>query len=312
MSKSNNIKSSFLLSLTALIWGVAFVFQSMGNNYMQPFTFNAARNMLGFLFLVPVILFRQLHPGALGEEIFNIKKLPLKTTVIGGICCGAALATASMFQQYGVKYTTVGKAGFITTLYIILTPIFGIFLKKKCPFTVWIGAGAAVIGMYMLCITEELSISPGDLLVFICAVFFSVHILIIDYFSPKTDGVVLSCIQFFVASVLCGIIAFIVEAPSIEQITNGLIPILYTGIMSSGVAYTLQIIGQRNFNPTVAALIMSLESVISAVASYFAYQMGFLTQDQSLTAMQIAGCAIMFAAVIFVQLPFDKLNPRKH
>ena len=131
MSKTNNIKSSFLLSLTALIWGVAFVFQSMGNNYMQPFTFNAARNLLGFLVLIPLIVFRQLHPNALGGEGFNIKKLPLKTTIIGGICCGLALSTAGMFQQFGVKYTTVGKAGFITTLYIILTPIFGIFLKKN-------------------------------------------------------------------------------------------------------------------------------------------------------------------------------------
>lgn len=311
MSKSNNLRSSFLLSLTALIWGVAFVFQSMGNNFMQPFTFNAARNLLGFLVLIPLIVFRQLHPNALGGEGFDIKKLPLKTTVIGGICCGLALAAASMFQQYGVKFTTVGKAGFITTLYIILTPIFGIFLKKKCPFTVWIGAAAAVAGMYMLCITESFTISLGDLLVFICAIFFSVHILIIDYFSPKTDGVVLSCIQFFVASVICGIIALIVEKPSFEQISNGIIPILYTGIMSSGVAYTLQIIGQKNFNPTIAALIMSLESVISAVASYIAYALGFLTQDQSLTAMQITGCAIMFAAVIFVQLPFDKLKRRR-
>lgn len=312
MSKTNNIRSCILLSMTALIWGVAFVFQSMGNNYMQPFTFNAVRNLLGFLFLVPVIIFRQFHPNALGGKNFDIKKLPLKTTVAGGVCCGAVLAAASMFQQYGIKFTTVGKAGFITTLYIILTPIIGIFLKKKCPFTVWIGAAAAVIGMYMLCITEGFSVSLGDSLVFICAVLFSVHILVIDCFSPKTDGVVLSCIQFFVASVLCGIIAFIVEAPSIDQITSGLIPILYTGIMSSGVAYTLQIIGQRNFNPTIAALIMSLESVLSAIASYFAYQMGFLTQDQSLSAMQITGCVIMFAAVIFVQLPFDKLKQRKH
>lgn len=312
MSKTNNIKSSFLLSLTALIWGVAFVFQSMGNNYMQPFTFNAARNLLGFLVLIPLIVFRQLHPNALGGEGFNIKKLPLKTTIIGGICCGLALSTAGMIQQFGVKYTTVGKAGFITTLYIILTPIFGIFLKKKCPFTVWIGAAAAVVGMYMLCITEAFTISLGDLLVFICAVFFSFHILIIDYFSPKTDGVVLACIQFLVAAVTCGIIAIIIENPTVEQLSNGIIPILYTGIMSSGVAYTLQIIGQRNFNPTIAALIMSLESVISAIASYIAYAMGFLTQDQSLSAIQITGCVIMFAAVIFVQIPFDKLSRRKY
>ncbi|MBR1483698.1 MAG: DMT family transporter, partial [Ruminococcus sp.] len=228
------------------------------------------------------------------------------------VCCGLALATAGMFQQYGVKYTTVGKAGFITTLYIILTPIFGLLLGKKCRFTVWIGAVGAVIGLYMLCITERLSLSLGDLLVFICAIFFAVHILIIDYFSPKTDGVLLSCIQFLVCTVVCGVIALIVETPSIEQLRQGIIPLLYTGIMSSGVAYTLQVIGQKNFNPTIAAMIMSLESVISALASYFAFRMGWLAQDQSMTIMQILGCILMFASVIFVQLPFEKIKRRTH
>ena len=310
MIRTNNIKSSVCLSLTALIWGVAFVFQSMGNNYMQPFTFNAARNLLGCLVLVPLVILRLKKPELLpGDGEKHV--IDRRVTIIGGVCCGLALATAGMFQQYGVKYTTVGKAGFITTLYIILTPIFGLFLKKKCHFTVWIGAVGAVVGLYMLCITESLSLSAGDLLVFICAVFFAVHILVVDYFSPKTDGVLLSCIQFFVCALTCGVIALIAEQPSWEQLAQGAVPILYTGIMSSGVAYTLQIIGQKNFNPTIAAMIMSLESVISAVASYFAYRMGFLTQDQSMTAVQILGCLIMFCSVIFVQLPFDKLR-QKH
>ena len=313
MKTSNNIKSSTFLFTTALIWGVAFVFQSMGNNYMQPFTFNAARNFLGFLVLIPLIILKLKNPNLLGSKTdIHIKDIPVKFTIIGGICCGFALTVAGMFQQYGVKYTTVGKAGFITTLYIILTPIFGLFIKRKCAFTVWIGAAVAVIGMYMLCITEGFSVSLGDLLVFFCAIFFSVHILLIDYFAPKTDGVVLSCIQFLVSAVVSGIIALIIEQPHFSQLIDGAIPILYTGIMSSGVAYTLQILGQRNFNPTIAALIMSLESVISAVASYFAYAMGFLTQDQSLTSIQIIGCVIMFGAVIFVQIPFHKLKPRKH
>lgn len=303
--KSNNLKSSICLSLTALIWGVAFVFQSMGNNYMQPFTFNASRNLLGCLVLLPLVFFRLKKPGLLGGES---KPIDWKITVVGGVCCGLALATAGMFQQYGVKYTTVGKAGFITTLYIILTPIFGLFLRKRCHFTVWIGAAGALVGLYMLCITGSLSLSAGDLLVFICAVFFAVHILVIDHFSPKTDGVLLSCIQFFVCAVTCGVIALIFERPAWEQLWEGLVPILYTGVMSSGVAYTLQIIGQKNFNPTIAALIMSMESVISAVASYFAWRMGFLSQDQSMTAFQIIGCLVMFCSVIFVQLPFDKLR----
>ena len=183
-------------------------------------------------------------------------------------------------------------------------------IGKKCHFTVWIGAAGAVVGLYMLCITGSLRLEWGDILVLICAVLFAVHILLVDYFSPKTDGVLLSCIQFFVCAVVCGAIALIIEHPSWRQLSDGAIPILYTGIMSSGVAYTLQIIGQKNFNPTIAAMIMSLESVISALASYFAYRMGWLTQNQSMTSVQILGCVIMFCSVIFVQLPFDKL--RKH
>ncbi|MBQ1838286.1 MAG: DMT family transporter [Ruminococcus sp.] len=157
----------------------------------------------------------------------------------------------------------------------------------------------------------EVDLSWGDLLVLICAVLFSVHIMLVDHFAPHTNGVLLSCIQFLVSGVSCGILALIFEQPTWAQLQEGLIPILYTGVMSSGVAYTMQILGQRNFNPTIAAMIMSLESVISAVASYIAYALGFLTQDQSLSAMQILGCVIMFAAVIFVQLPFDKLKPRR-
>ena len=306
LSKAGNLRNSFYLFLTAFIWGIAFVFQSMGNDYMQPFTFNASRNLLGCLVLLPLVLIKIKKPGFLSSDPNAEKqKISWKTTITGGILCGLALATASMFQQYGVKYTSVGKAGFITTLYIILTPIFGLFLKKKCSWTVWVGAAAAVVGMYLLCVTEGFSVSFGDFLVFICAIFFSVQILFIDHFSPKTDGVILSCIQFSVGAVTCGIIALIIERPTIDQLQNGLIPILYTGIMSSGVAYTLQIIGQRNFNPTIAAMIMSLESVISAVASVIAYNLGFLSTDQSLTGVQILGCAIMFAAIIFVQLPIE-------
>lgn len=312
MKRANNLKNSFYLLMTALIWGVAFVFQSMGNNYMQPFTFNATRNFLGFLILIPIVILKLKKPKLFtGKKTENKLIIDKKITILGGICCGIALTVAGMFQQYGMKYTTVGKAGFITTLYIILTPIFGLFLRKKCHFTVCIGAVGAVIGLYMLCITDSFSLSQGDILVFICAIFFSVHILIIDYFSPKTDGVLLSCIQFLVCSVVCTIIAFIIEQPSWQQIFDGAIPLLYTGIMSSGVAYTLQVLGQKNFNPTIAAMIMSLESVFSAAAGFFAYSAGLLTQDQSMTAIQIFGCVIMFGSVIFVQLPFDKLKIKK-
>lgn len=313
MTKSHNIRSSIYLSLTAIIWGVAFVFQSMGNDYMEPFTFTSSRYLLGCLVLVPVILIKTFHPRFLADsDEIPVKKVPVRLTVTAGVLCGLALGAASMFQQYGVKFTTVGKAGFITTLYIIFTPIFGLFLRKKCHFTVWIGAAAALVGLYLLCITEGFTLSWGDSLVLICAVLFTIHIMLVDHFAPHTNGVLLSCIQFLVSGIVCGVMALLFEKPSLAQLSDGLIPILYTGVMSSGVAYTMQILGQRNFNPTIAAMIMSLESVISAVASYIAYAAGFLTRDQSLTAMQILGCAIMFAAVIFVQLPFDKLKLRRH
>ena len=305
--KINNVKNSVFLFFAALIWGTAFVFQSMGNDYMQPFTFSAARNFLGFIVLIPVVLIKITNSRRESTKT----KIPFKITLFGGICCGLALTTASLFQQYGVKYTSVGKAGFITTLYIIITPILGIFLKRKCPWSVWIGAAASIIGMYFLCITDEFSISIGDILVFICAILFSVHILIVDNFAPKTDGVILSCIQFFVCFAISAVLALIFDATTLKRITDGIIPVLYAGVMSSGVAYTFQILGQKNFNPTAAAMILSLESVISAISGYISYSFGFLSQDQSLTIIQILGCAIIFGAVIFIQIPIDKLKRHK-
>jgi drug/metabolite transporter (DMT)-like permease len=270
----------------------------MGNNYMEPFTFNSARNFLGFLVLIPIVLIKLRKPEIFSgsNESFSIDK---KITVIGGVCCGLALAAAGMFQQYGVKYTTVGKAGFITTLYIILTPIFGLLLGKKCHFTVWIGAVGAVVGLYMLCITESLSFSPGDILVLICAVLFAVHILLVDYFSPKTDGVLLSCIQFFVCGVLSALPALLTEPFAWADIRAAAMPILYTGVMSSGVAYTLQIVGQKYSDPTVASIIMSLESVFAALA-------GWALRGEQMSAQEILGCLLMFAAIVIAQLPERK------
>lgn len=301
------MKNSIYLFSAALIWGTAFVFQSKGNDYMQPFTFFAARSFLGFLVLVPFTMIKLKKQSGCVE---SDNKIPIKFTLIGGMYCGIALTIASLFQQYGMKYTTVGKAGFITALYIIIIPILGIFIKKKCPFTVWIGAITATIGMYFLCVTESFSVSIGDILVFICAVIFSVQVLLVDYFAPKTDGVVLSCVQFFVCFVISLVLALIFDKPNFSQIIDGIIPVLYAGIMSSGVAYTFQILGQKNFNPTAAAMILSLEAVISTIAGNLAFTLGFLTQDQSLTSIQLVGCAIVFCAVIFVQLPVDKL--KKH
>lgn len=306
--KNTKIKNGIYLISAALIWGTAFVFQSKGNEYMQPFTFFASRSFLGFLVLLPFSVFKT---KKCTSEDKTKSKASFKVSLIGGLCCGIALTVASLLQQYGMIYTTVGKAGFITALYIIITPILGTFIKKKCPFTVWVGALVAVIGMYLLCVSESFTVSKGDVLVFLCAVVFSIQILEVDYFSPKTDGVVLSCIQFLVCFVLSFILAMVFDKPDFTQIIDGIIPVLYAGIMSSGVAYTFQILGQKNFNPTVAAMILSLEAVISTVAGYAAYYMGFLTQDQSLTSTQIIGCVIVFVAVIFAQIPFDNLKIRK-
>lgn len=306
MSYSKKITGSLLLTLTAFIWGVAFVFQSKGSDLLPPFSFTAARYLLGGLVLIPVVVVLNAREKRKGIQ----QDFSLKLTILGGAVTGVILGAASYFQQTGIHYTTVGKAGFITTLYIILTPIFGLFFRKKCHFTVWIGAVGAVIGLYLLCMTESMTLSTGDLLVFACAVLFTVHIMVIDYFSPKVNGVAFSCVQFLTAGVLSGIIALVFEHPSAAQFSACLMPILYTGIFSSGVGYTLQVISQRSLNPTVAALIMSLESVISAVAGYFAYRIGFITEDQTLTPLQILGCAVMFLSVIFVQLPFDKFRKK--
>ena len=291
---SNKVRNSFLLFLTAFIWGVAFVAQSVGMEHMGPFTFNGTRSLIGATVLLPLIGFRS--AGQKKEDSEAKKKAERKVTLTGGICCGLALAAASMFQQYGILYTTVGKAGFITALYIIIVPILGLFLGKNVRKLVWGGALIAAAGMYLLCVNEQASLNLGDILVFIGSVLFAVHILVIDHFSPKTDGVKLSCIQFYVAGILCTVGAFLFEEPSLAAIWQGIIPILYAGVMSCGVAYTLQIIGQKDMDPTVASLILSLESVISVLA-------GWVLLGQALALKEMIGCALVFAAVILVQLP---------
>ena len=219
-----------------------------------------------------------------------------KTLWLGGVLCGLCLCVASSLQQIGIQYTTAGKAGFLTAMYIIMVPVFGLFLKKKCSPFVGISIVLATVGLYLLSIKEGFNIGKGDIYVISCAVVFSIHILVIDYFAPKCNGVKLSCIQFLVCGVLCSVIALVVEEPTISGILAAWLPIAYAGVMSCGVAYTLQIIGQKGMNPTVASLILSLESVISVLA-------GWLLLHQTLSAREIIGCMIMFAAIILAQLP---------
>lgn len=301
---SKTFRNSLLLFLTACIWGLSFVSQSKGMEDVGPLTFNGIRSLLGALVVFPVACARVRAKKTVACNV------PVKITLLGGIMCGIAYTAASTLQQYGMAYTSVGKAGFITTLYIIFVPILGIFIKKKVQKIVWFSAAMAAVGMYLLCMTERFALTPGDMLVFLCAIVFAVHILIIDHFSPQTEGVILSCMQLFICGVVCTVGAFILENPTWTQIKAGVLPILYSGILSCGVAYTLQIIGQKGINPTIAALIMSLESVVAAIAGYFAYRIGFLKTDQTLSPSQVTGCVIVFAAVILVQLPIGKQNKK--
>lgn len=304
----NKTKNTFLLFLTAFIWGVAFVAQSVGMDYVGPWTFNASRFIIGAVFLIPCIAFldglKKKETAASGTSSEESAPQDKKTLLIGGLCCGIAIAVASTLQQYGISMTTVGKAGFITALYIVIVPILGIFLKKKPRLIIWVSVVLALAGLYFLCMTDSLSFSKGDTMVLLCALVFSIHILIIDYFSPKVDGVRMSCIQFFVASIICGIPALILEHPQFSSLVAAWAPILYAGILSCGVAYTLQIVAQKNYDPTIASLILSLESVFSVLA-------GWVILHEALSPREILGCVLVFIAIILVQLPEKKKSNQK-
>ena len=287
-------KNAFMLMLTAFIWGTAFVAQSVGMDYLEPFTFNGIRSMIGGIALLPCIALLQKLNGKEKE-----KKADKKMLVAGGIACGLLLFAASSLQQYGIQYTSAGKAGFITAFYIVIVPVLGIFLRKKIGWKVWIAVVLALIGLYCLCITEAFTIGKGDGYIFLCALVFSLHILVVDYFSPKVDGVKMSCIQFFVCGFASVPFMFALETPQISAVVDGIIPILYAGVLSCGVAYTLQIVGQKDMNPAIASLIMSLESCFSVLA-------GWVVLGERLSMKESAGCILMFAAIILAQLPEKK------
>ena len=305
--QKNSIKNTGMLFLAALIWGFAFVAQSAGMEYVGPFTFNAVRCVIGSLVLVPVaLLYKPEESNGDGtkkstrvedETVKGSWFSRNKTLLLGGVSCGIFLGVATNLQQIGIMTTSVGKAGFLTALYIVLVPIAGLFFKKKCPATVWIGVVCSFAVLYLLCMTGgSFSLTTGDLLLLGCAVVFTGHILVIDYFAPKVNGVWMSCIQFLTAGIISAIPMLFTETPTGEGIFAAKLPILYAGVMSCGVAYTLQILGQKNYNPTVAVLILSLESCFSVLG-------GFLILHETLTARELCGCALMFAAIILAQLP---------
>lgn len=293
------LKGSLRLTVTAIIWGTAFVAQSVAMDSLGPFTFNALRMFLGGAFLLPVLfIMKKSSP----QKSFGEKK----TLILGGIACGAALTFASATQNYAFLFpdVTVGKAGFITTLYVVLVPLIAaVFLRRKLRPIIIPCVILAVAGLYLLCMSGGFALSSGELVLLLCALLFSLHILTADHFSAKMNGVALSCIQFFAASVMSGILALIFERQgiSVSLIKDAWFPLVYAGVMSCGVAYTLQIVGQKDVEPTVASLIMSLESVFAVIS-------GWIILGEHLSLRELIGCLLMFAAVILSELPDRKKN----
>lgn len=301
---TRNFRHSLLLLLTALIWGIAFVAQSAGGDAVGPYTFNCIRSLLGALILIPVIII--LDKSGLTYKKPSTKK-EWKTLFIGGVSCGAALCLASNVQQLGLYFgASAGKAGFLTACYILFVPILGLFLKKKCGWNIWLGVAISFIGLYLLCMNSSTAFQPADGMLLLCALIFSLHILIIDHFSPYVDSVRMSCIQFFVCGILTAIPMFFADmGHSIDGIIqwapalttwSAWVPILYGGLLSCGVAYTLQIVGQEGLNPTVASLLMSMESVFSVIA-------GWIILGEKMGFRELSGCGLIFIAIVLAQIP---------
>ena len=293
---------TWILLLTAVIWGAAFVAQSVGGDAAGPYAFNALRNYIGAIVLVPVILFRNKKGLSQDTSSPDAKR----TLLIGGIACGAALCVASNLQQVALNMGSgTGNAGFLTSIYILMVPILGIILKKKCPANVWAAVGIALVGLYFLCINGEFRLEQSDILLLLCAFVFSIQILCIDHFSPLTDVIKLAALEFLFCALFSSVPMFFIDmghsvqgflrVMSVFSQSGPLISLLYAGVLSSGVAYTLQVVAQKNANPAVASLLMSLESVFSAV-------FGLLLLHQVMTGREVFGCAMIFAAVLIAQI----------
>ena len=297
------LRNTMLLLLGALIWGTAFVAQSVGSGYVGSYTFLAARSWLACAFLIVLVLLRRgkARKADPGVPFWINGRMLLR----GGVFCGIALFAASAAQQIGIGTTSTAKAGFMTALYVVLVPVFGLFLGRKGSAQLWVSMAIAVVGLYLLCMKDGFgSIQSSDWLLLLCAVLFSFQIMAVDHFSPQMDGVRLSLVEFFVVSVESTVAAFLFEQPAMAEFVTFAGPILYCGVMSSGVAYTLQILGQRDLNPAIASLIMCLESVFSALG-------GWLLLHQNLSFRESFGCVLLFAAVVLAQLPLGRLMRSK-
>lgn len=292
------MKANLLLLITAIIWGFAFVAQRAGMEYVGPFTFNAARFTLGSLSLIPLLLINK--KKKFEQEIF----LPFNKKILlyGGLTSGLFLFLGASFQQTGMVYTSAGKGGFITGFYIILVPILGLLVKQKTSVLTWIGAIIAIMGLYFLSVTENFEINIGDVFVFFAAFFWAGQILVIGFFSKKTDSIQLAFFQFLVCALLSYISAIIFEVIIIENIFSAIIPILYAGIFSSGIAFTLQIIAQIEAHPANAAIIMSLESVFAVLG-------GWMILSETIPLRGLFGCVLMLTGMIISQAYlFNKKN----
>ncbi len=300
-TRKNSIIGSVFLALAAIIWGSSFVAQTTGAEHVGPFTFIAMRSLLGSVALLPVILVMDTFKKKTADE--NYKKMTradFKYLLTGGAACGVVLFAASSLQQLGIDGGTApGMAAFITALYILLVPIFSVFLGKKIRPVIWVCVAVSLIALYLLCVKEGGRVQGSDLYVLACAVCYAVHILVIDKVSPKLDGVRLSALQFFVAGVIALIPMLLTEEVTPEALRLAAPSIAYSGIMSSGIAYTLQILGQQKTEPTIATMIMSLESVFGVLTA-------MVVLSQVPTLREALGCVLMFAAIIVAQLPEKK------
>ena len=288
--KKSNLKSDSLLLLTAMIWGLAFVAQRLGMDHVGPFTYSGVRFLLGAASLLPLLyLFPKTTPHT------KDKPLPLFWKRWGGLLAGLLLFAGISLQQVGLQYTTAGKAGFITGLYVVLVPIFGLLIHHKTGLGTWIGAVLAVTGMYLLSVRGNFRIDQGDLLIFISTGFWACHVLVIGWLSPYLHAIKLSIYQFTTTGIISLIIAFIFESVSLNGIYMAALPILYGGLMSVGVAYTLQVVVQKTAHPAHAAIILSLETVFAAIG-------GWLLLDERLGVRALVGCGFMLGGMILAQL----------
>lgn len=311
-TKKGQLKGGIFLILAAVIWGLSFVAQSEGLEVIGTLTFNGIRMIMGGTVLLPVIAImsgvqksKNKKLGSAEQKTPEEKKKDRKNLIVGGLVCGTVLCVSSNLQQAAFGYTTVGKVGFITALYMLLVPIISlVFFKKRVSLPVWIGVGLGVVGLYLLCAGGKATFGKGELLALACSVGFAIHILVIDKYSAIVDGVKLSCAQFFVSGIISVILMFIFEKPSIHAIMSAAPYLLYTGILSCGVAFTFQTLGQRDSDPTVASLLLCLESVFAVIFAW-------VLIDQKMSIRELSGCIIMFVAIVLAQLPADVFKRKK-